>query len=148
LIDQEEEALSVAYRETRAEISKWGSAGHLHLLNLSFVQMLGEGLPLQSPKSQHFIYSAGLFDYLRESKAQSLVRALYELLVDGGLLVVGNLVAPNEHFWGAEFLMDWTLLYRTRDEMRRLASHLPESAEVEVAVEPSGAYHFLLIRKH
>jgi len=147
LIDQEEEALSVAYRESRAEIAKWGSSGHLHLLNLSFVQMLSEGIPLQTPGSQHFIYSAGLFDYLRESRAQVLVRALYDLLAKDGLLLVGNLVAPNEFFWGAEFLMDWTLLYRTRDEMLSLTALLPRTAEVDLAEEPSGAYHFLRIRK-
>lgn len=148
LIDQEEEALSVAYRESRAEIAKWGSSGHLHLLNLSFVQMLSEGIPLQAPGSQHFIYSSGLFDYLRESRAQILIRALYDLLAEGGLLAVGNLVAPNEFFWGAEFLMDWTLLYRTRDEMIKLTALLPDSAEVELVDEPSAAYHFLRIRKH
>jgi hypothetical protein len=148
LIDQEEEALSVAYRESRAEIAKWGSAGHLHLLNLSFVQMLSEGIPLQTPGSQHFIYSAGLFDYLRESRAQILVKALYDLLAKDGLLLVGNLVAPNEFFWGAEFLMDWTLLYRTRQEMLSLTALLPDSAQVELTEEATGAYHFLRIRKH
>jgi len=109
--------------------------------------MLSEGLPLQARGSQHFIYSAGLFDYLRESKAQTLICALYDLLAEGGLLAVGNLVAPNEFYWGAEFLMDWTMLYRTREEMFRLATLLPDSAEVELLVEPSEAYHFLVVRK-
>jgi hypothetical protein len=44
--------------------------------------------------------------------------------------------------------MDWTLLYRTREEMLRLTALLPDSAQVELANEPSGAYHFLRIRKH
>ena len=110
--------------------------------------MLSEGLPLNAPESQHFIYSAGLFDYLRESRAKVLIRALYDLLASGGLLAIGTLVAPNHFFWGAEFLMDWTLLYRTREEMLRLADLLPETAEREVVLEPSGAYYFLLIRKH
>lgn len=148
LIDQEEEALSVAYKESKAEIAKWGSAGQLNLLNLSFVQMLSEGLPLNTPGSHDYIYSAGLFDYLRESRAQGLVRGLYDLLAPGGRMAIGNLVAPNEFYWGAEFLMDWTLLYRTKEEMFQLADLLPESAEKEVVAEPSGAYYFLLVRKH
>jgi hypothetical protein len=147
LIDQEEEALSVAYRESRAEIAQWDSHAHLYLLHLSFVQMLSEGLPLQAPESQHFIYSAGLFDYLRESRAQALVRGMYDLLAAGGLLVVGNAIAPNEFFFGAEFMMDWTVLYRSEDEMLRLAAMLPEDAQLDIVAEPSGGYHFLTVRK-
>ena len=148
LIDQEEEALSAAYRASRREIGKWGSNAELSLLNLSFVQMLSEGLPLREPGSQDFIFSSGLFDYLRESRARVLIRALYDLLADGGLLLVGNAVAPNEFFWAAEFLVDWTLLYRTRAEVLGLAASLPESAEIEVIEEPSGGYFFLRVRKH
>jgi len=147
LIDQEEEALSAAYRESRREIGKWGSNADLFLLNLSFVQMLSEGLPLREPGSQDFIFSSGLFDYLRESRAKILIRALYDLLADGGLLLIGNALAPNEFFWAAEFLVDWTLLYRTREEVLGLAVNLPESAEIEVIEESSGGYYFLKVRK-
>ena len=147
LIDQEERALSVAYRTSQAEISKWGSAGELFLLNLSFVQLLSEGVPFQEPGTQNFVFSTGLFDYIRESRAQTLIRALYDLLADGGLLAIGSARAPQEMFWSAEFLVDWTILYRTRDEMLRLAALLPEGAEVDVVLEPGEAYYFLTIRK-
>jgi hypothetical protein len=147
LIDQEEEALSVAYRASRKEIGQWGSNGDLFLLNLSFVQMLSEGVPLREKDSQHFIFSAGLFDYLRESRAQVLVEALYDFLAPGGLMMIGNAIAPNDFFWAAEFLVDWTLLYRNQDEMMRLASRLPETAEIQVVSEPSNGYYFLTVRK-
>jgi SAM-dependent methyltransferase len=147
LIDQEEKALSVAYRAAQSEVGAHGCACSLNLLNLSFVQMLSEGLPLREPGSQHFIYSTGLFDYVRESKAQTLLRGMYDLLAAGGFLTVGNAVAPNDHFWAPEFLGDWTILYRTRDEMRSLAALLPQEAELEITTEPSGAYYFLSVRK-
>ena len=148
LIDQEEEALSVAYRDSRREIGRWGSGARLNLLNLSFVQLLSEGVPLQDPGSQHLIFSAGFFDYLREGRAQTLLKGLFDLLAPGGLLAIGNAVAPNEFFWNMEFLVDWTLFYRSREEMLGLAALLPERAESEVVLEPSGGYHFLLVRKH
>jgi len=148
LIDQEEEALSVAYRDSRREIGRWGSGARLNLLNLSFVQLLSEGVPLQDPGSQHLIFSAGFFDYLREGRAQTLLKGLFDLLAPGGLLAIGNAVAPNEFFWNMEFLVDWTLFYRSREEMLGLAALLPETAESEVVLEPSGGYHFLLVRKH
>jgi SAM-dependent methyltransferase len=148
LIDQEESALSVAYQASKREIGKHQSNGHLNLLNLSFVQLLGEGLPLQASATQDFIFSVGLFDYLRESRAKSLLMGLFELLAPGGLMAIGNARAPNSFFWAAEFVADWTLFYRTESEMIELAALLPESAELSVISDRSGAYYFLLVRKH
>ena len=147
LIDQEERALSVAYMTSQAQISKWGSAAELFLLNLSFVQLLSEGVPFQEPGTQDFVFSTGLFDYIRENRAQTLIRALYDLVADGGFLTIGNACAPQDMFWSAEFLVDWTILYRTREEVLRLAALLPENAEVDVVLEPGKAYYFLTVRK-
>jgi len=148
LIDQEEAALSIAYQTSSREIGRWQSNGQLNLLNLSFAQLLTEGLPLQEPESQDFIFSVGLFDYLRESRAKTLLSGLFDLLAPGGLLAIGNAVAPNEFFWAAELLGDWTLFYRSEKEMLDLAALLPTTAEVSVIPEASRAYHFLFVRKH
>lgn len=148
LIDQEEAALSVAYQASKREIGRHRSNAHLNLLNLSFVQLLSEGLPLQPAGTQDFIFSVGLFDYLRESRAKSLLRGLFDLLAPGGLMAIGNAKAPNSFFWAAEFVANWTLLYRTESEMNELAALLPESAELSVETDRSGAYYFLLVRKH
>jgi len=147
LIDQEEQALSVAFRAGQTEIARTGASGQLHLLNLSFMQLLTEGLPMQWAEPQHMIVSAGLFDYLREGRAQPLIRGLYDLLAPGGLLAVGNAIAPQPMFWTPEFLGDWTLLYRTREEMSKLARLIPDEAEIDVIVEPGNAYYFLLVRR-
>ena len=148
LVDQEEEALSVAYRDVRSKMSSADCDGQLDLLNLSFAQMLTDGLPMREAESQDFIFATGLFDYIREKRAQTLLRSLFELVSPGGLLAVGNAVAPNEYFWATEFLVDWTLLFRTREEMKRLAASLPQTAETDVVADSSGAYYFLVIRKH
>jgi SAM-dependent methyltransferase len=147
LIDQEEEALGVAYRSCKREIGEWGSAAKLDLLNLAFVQMINEGVPLHDPESQDFIYCTGLFDYIKESRGQVLICALYDLLAPGGKMSVGNAKAPQDCFWTPEFLGDWSMIYRTRDEVERLAGKLPEAAEFEVVTEPGNAYNFLNIRK-
>jgi AraC-like DNA-binding protein len=147
LIDQEEETLSVAYHAGRRALADTHAHGHLHCLNLSFGQLLQEPALLAAGPPQDFIYSTGLFDYLRESRAQALLATLYERLAPGGLLAIGNALAPNAWFFSPELILDWTLLYRTRDEMRRLAARLPAEAVVDVAPEPGNAYWFLLVRK-
>ena len=147
LIDQEEEALGVAYRACKREIGEHDTPAQLDLLNLSFVQMINEGVPLHEPESQDFIYCTGLFDYIKESRAQTLICALYDLLGPGGMMSIGNAIGPHDCFWTPEFLGDWSMIYRTREQVERLAAKLPESAEREVVVEPGNAYFFLNIRK-
>ncbi len=147
LIDQEDQALSIAYHECQREIVSRDLAASLSCLNLSFVQMLRDPSLVPVDQQQDFIVSTGLFDYLRESTAQALVLGLYQRLKSGGLLTLGNALGPNEFFWTPEFLVDWTILYRSREDMLRLARLLPESASVDVEVEPGNAYYFLVIRK-
>jgi len=147
LIDQEDETLSVAHRDAAEALARTGAHGEVQCLNLSFAQLLAdpELLPERSP--QDVIYSTGLFDYLREARARTLLAALYHRLAPGGTLLIGNALGPNRHFWSPEFVLDWTLLYRSRDEMFRLAASLPSDARVDVEVEPGNAYWFLTVRR-
>ncbi len=147
LIDQEEEALGVAYRACKREIGEWGTSAQLDLLNLSFVQMINEGVPLHDAESQDYIYCTGLFDYILETRAQELICALYDLLAPGGLMSVGNAIGPQDCLWTPEFLGDWSMIYRTRDQVVRLGDRLPAGAEVDVVTEPGNAYFFLNVRK-
>ena len=147
LVDQEDETLSVAYQAGRRALGRNGSRGSMRCLNLAFGQFLKDPDLLPTDEHQDFIFATGLFDYLHTQRAQALLADLYGRLAPGGLLAVGNALAPNEHFWSPEFMLDWTLLYRTRDEMRALAARLPGDAGIEVVEESSGAYYFLLVRR-
>ncbi len=147
LLDQEDEALSVAYQTATNALSRSKGRGSVECLHIAFAQFLSDPNLFPPKHPQDLIYSVGLFDYLREAKAQEVIGALYNQLAPGGLLLIGNAVGPNSYFWSLEFLLDWTLLYRTRDEMKRMAAKLPSDAEINVETEPSGAYHFLTIRR-
>jgi extracellular factor (EF) 3-hydroxypalmitic acid methyl ester biosynthesis protein len=147
LIDQEEETLSVAFHDVHRHLARSASRGHISCLNLSFSQILQDPSVLDATEPQHLIFATGLFDYLREPRAQALLAALYQRLAPGGLVAIGNAKSPNLHFWSPEMILDWSLLYRTDEEMRRLGARLPEGAEIEVVLEPGEAYYFLLARK-
>ncbi len=147
LVDQEEDTLGVAYHEGHREIMASKAKAMLQCLNVSFVQVLNEpGILPNEP--QDFVFSTGLFDYLSQSRGERLIEGLYERLSNDGVLAVANALGPNEHSWCPEFVLDWTLIYRSRQEMQQLARLLPPSAEIEVTVEPGGAYYFIIIRKH
>jgi SAM-dependent methyltransferase len=147
LFDQEEETLEVAYAAARRSLALATGKASLECFNLSFGQLLRNTAPLKQGGRQHFVYATGLFDYLNERTAQGLISTLYDNLAPGGLLLIGNAIGPNRHLFEPEFILDWTLIYRTQEEMRRLAAQLPGAARISVDEEPGGAYWFLRISK-
>lgn len=145
LVDQEQEALSLAWHEIHRAVATTGARARARCLYLSFAQMLKEPDTLALDQPQDLIYAAGLFDYLPPYAAAGLVRGLYGRLRPGGLLAIGNATRENHNFF-LEYVCDWTLLYRSPEEMLRLAEGL-DAAHVEVRPEPTRTYHFLLVRR-
>jgi extracellular factor (EF) 3-hydroxypalmitic acid methyl ester biosynthesis protein len=146
LIDQEEEALALAYQIGHDSVRKAGRLAELKLLHLSFSRLLRRPEAFNFSE-QNFIFSSGLFDYLKLDRAQAIAKALYDRLVPGGLLAIGNAIGPNTNLWPPEFVADWPILYRSKSDMEGMAGLLPDTAEVEVVVDPGEAYYFLLVRK-
>lgn len=95
-----------------------------------------------------FIYSAWLFDYLRQSTGQSLVARMYELLRPGGRLLVTNFVPDLRDVGYMEVFMDWELVYRTRQEMMELSRTIPpadvDGCEVRVISDDETQLNLLL----
>jgi extracellular factor (EF) 3-hydroxypalmitic acid methyl ester biosynthesis protein len=92
------------------------------------------------------IYCAGLFDYLSEDTCRELVNLFHRNLQPDGLAVVANMndSKPFRNF--IEFVLDWQLIYRTTDEIKRFA---PERGleGTKVVAEPSAVNLFLHVRK-
>lgn len=84
------------------------------------------------PPEQDFIYSLGLFDYLEDWVARSLLSILVDCLAPGGRLIVGNYLPENDARPTMELLLDWHLRYRTRSAVAALAEGLPVVIETEV----------------
>jgi extracellular factor (EF) 3-hydroxypalmitic acid methyl ester biosynthesis protein len=146
LFDQEERTLELAHESVQRRIAQSGAAGVVECINMSFGQLLKNRTLLDRSGQQHLVYSTGLFDYLAPRTARVLIAALYDTLAPGGLLLIGNAAGPNRHYFSPEFILDWTLVYRSRDEMYALASRVRD-AEVHVEHEAGGAYWFLSLRK-
>ncbi len=108
--------------------------------------MLGKTPFKTDPGKFHFIYSMGLFDYLSTPVAKAIINKLYQLLMPGGKLVVGNFHVsnPSKHFM--EYWGDWHLIHRTEQEFKNLLSK-SSAAEISVIFEDSGSQMFLDIKK-
>ena len=147
LIDQEEDALSLACHETSRRIAQKGVSGTVQCLNLSFAQILQDPWVPPIPNDQDLIFSTGLFDYLNEKVGRELLRALCARLAPGGILAVGNALVADNRVWMSHMILDMPLIYRTKAEMQRLADGIEDIAEVRVEAEPANAYWFLILRK-
>jgi extracellular factor (EF) 3-hydroxypalmitic acid methyl ester biosynthesis protein len=65
---------------------------------------------------------SGLFDYLPDDTAQKLLRLFWDQLAPGGALFVGNFAPHNPTRAYMEWIGNWYLIYRTADELARLAA--------------------------
>lgn len=147
LIDQDHAALGCAYERTYPEVLRLAGDATVTCLQASFIQLMRTGELFRQVAPQDLIYSVGLLDYLAPKRAKALVTSMFDQLVAGGTLIVGNMLdAEHGTYWPTEFLCDWSLIYRTEQEMRDLAADVP-AAEMTTAVDPTGCVVLLRLRK-
>lgn len=94
-----------------------------------------------------FVYSMGLFDYLTPPVAAAVLKKLYELLIPGGEMVIGNFHVSNPSRYYMEYWLDWVLYYRNELEFKELLGDIP-SADINVSFEDTRVQMFLHVRKN
>lgn len=72
-------------------------------------------------KRYDLIYSAGLFDYLQDSTAVALIKAMFARLEPGGVLSIANFTRDSHGRGFMAGFMDWCLIYRNEEDLRSLA---------------------------
>lgn len=145
LVDQEERALEHALSAAR----RLGVSDRLRVdaLNISFKEMLNPSPLADSFAGKDLIYSSGLVDYLNPLLAQRFVRRLYHFLNPGGAIIIGNVNnLPSGMIWSSEYAVDWTLFFRSYDEMLAMAGEIPD-ARVSIETDSLEAIYFLVIEK-
>jgi SAM-dependent methyltransferase len=148
LVDQEEAALSIAYAGAYRALTQTNCSGQVRCFYLSFQHMIQEPKLLGATSNHDLIYAAGFFDYLPQKVARKLVSDLVDRLAPDGVLLIGNAIGPNDHFWFAEHILDWPLIYRTKEDMEDLAAPVADRATGEITKDSLGVYHVLVLRRH
>lgn len=147
LIDQEQLALDYAYRASYPHVLRSEGRLRLDCLHISFTDLLRGNSEMKNLPPQDLIYSVGLLDYLTDRRAAGLVRRLFELLVPGGLLIIGNMnETPLSNLWPMEFITDWSLNYRSEQQMLAWAEGL-DAAAAWTDTETTGRVRLLYLRK-
>ena len=146
LVDHDGEALEFAVRNAGRTSGVRDGVAKVHPLQVSVIQLIKDRAVSERLASQHMVYSVGLFDYFGAHVCSKLASVLLDALVPGGLLVIGNMKAHTSIVWPLEFIADWTLNYRTAEEMLALAD-LADAASAELHTEPTGCDYLLFVRK-
>ncbi|WP_169566180.1 hypothetical protein [Sneathiella limimaris] len=139
LIDQDQDALSYAYRNSYPEVIRLGDKASVNCLHATFLEFLAAGALFSKLEAQDLIYAVGLVDYLTDRRAERLVQDLYQNLKPGGTLMIGSMYdSPNSLEWQVEFITDWQLEYRNKEQMLAMASSLPDTATLNTTVDSTG----------
>lgn len=143
LFDQDKEALGYAFRRLRPFIEGDPERRvRIVYLHESIKRLLRDSNLYASFAPFDFIYSAGLFDYLRHSTCVQLTRDLHARLREGGTLLVANMVPENPSRWFMEHHLDWQLVYRTHSELLDIARAAAPAARSRILEEESGVNPF------
>ena len=100
-------------------------------------------------KKYDFIYSSGLFDYLKDRISTKIVSNLFNHLHQEGELVITNADSSsmNKRIY-YEMLGEWELIHRTKEEMLDWTKDIRDSANVGfIDLVPKNSFLFLSIKK-
>jgi hypothetical protein len=92
------------------------------------------------------IYSFGLFDYFDSSLGRFVINSIKPLVKPGGKIIVANASLDNNKYkLLMEFVFDWYLIYRDKDEMYELVRNNHPIDNVIVDEIVNGTMKFLTI---
>jgi hypothetical protein len=156
LIDQDADALAFAKEQLRKALAEKSSSKFrvkVTCVHIAIKQMLRPGFAEHAAHLKRvlggadLVYSAGLFDYLRDSFASTLLFLMFTLLTPGGELFIGN-ARDTAQMWMLDYVVSWHLIFREKEDFLRLVAPLTDHASaIGVEVDATGTCLFLRMQK-
>jgi extracellular factor (EF) 3-hydroxypalmitic acid methyl ester biosynthesis protein len=97
--------------------------------------------------SYDLVYCAGLFDYLSDRICRRLLEVFYDLVAPGGLLIATNVDLSNPSRNWMEYVLEWHLVYRDKEQFAKIAPDKAPPGSVDVKADQTGVNIFLEVRK-
>jgi extracellular factor (EF) 3-hydroxypalmitic acid methyl ester biosynthesis protein len=149
-IDQEPQAIDYAQSRIKQLISTKTTRKGTFFVEDAVLGTIRQRPFVKAIQGSQVIISAGLYDYLSDRVATKLITTLYNHLVPGGVLLIGNVSDTNPDVFPMNFLMNWNLVLRNPESLKALvAPEITNNKEVSVEVisEDLGLNLFLRIEK-
>ena len=99
------------------------------------------------PKQQ-LIYANGLVDYFKDELPIQFLNWVYNYLLPGGKVFLGQIYKENPDRLYIEYIMDWKLIYRDQGDLRKIfsKSNFKKSA-LTFTFEESPSILFVIAKK-
>lgn len=147
LFDQDRVALAFAQRRLAPLVERHGRRLKLVVLHDSIRRLIHDASLFANLGPFDLLFSSGLFDYLRHDLAAQLVGIFYSHLVDGGRALIGNMAPHNPARWVFEHHLDWTLLYRTPQQMLDFGRDGAPQAQLSVVMDATELNPYLVVQR-
>lgn len=146
-LDSEKQALEYV-KDKIGEIEKErGKKIKINYFNHNILQFIKKAKKGVYPSGQHLIYSSGLFDYLNNKIAARLIKEMFSLLGEGGILIVTNLHRNISSRAYLELLGEWYLILRNEKDMYELTSGIDGIKEKRIEIDEAKSQLFLILEK-
>jgi extracellular factor (EF) 3-hydroxypalmitic acid methyl ester biosynthesis protein len=148
LLDFNDETLAYADQALNDVKKRFERSTKIELIKKSVHQVLKEEAKLRGDQSGYdLIYCAGIFDYLSDRICKRLMNIFYAMLEPGGFLIGTNVDVSNPSRNGMEYLLEWHLIYRSKEQLRSLIPDDAPAGNVQIRSDETGVNHFIEIRK-
>jgi extracellular factor (EF) 3-hydroxypalmitic acid methyl ester biosynthesis protein len=143
LVDFSEETLAYT-RERLESLQHSGKQLHLRTQHESVNQLLkrsAQAQVIEESDKFDFVYCAGLFDYLTDKVCARLVKYMALRTRAGGQILFTNVHSNNQERRWMEYFLEWHLIYRDENDVRRI---LPAGLkDIEVFTDVTGVNLFV-----
>lgn len=140
LLDQDSEALKSAKRN----ITNCNSVTFHQDNILKFILCNDKNEILNS---KDFIYMIGLLDYFTIKQSKKIVSSLWKNVKSKGKLLLTNAHPKNPTKLWMEYVSDWYLNYKTREEMFQIIENLPDIGDSHYEIDIYNVYQYITISK-
>jgi extracellular factor (EF) 3-hydroxypalmitic acid methyl ester biosynthesis protein len=150
LVDFNDETLAYVRNVLEGVKARHHRVTPMRFVKKSVFQMLkGKGKSVEGASETKYdlVYCAGLFDYLNDQVCQQLTGLLYDMLAPGGLIITTNVDCSNPIRNWLGLILEWHLIYRTSQQMRTFAAHLPDQDGLRIWADETSVNLFCEIRK-
>lgn len=144
LLDLDPAAIELAWRNLGSLVPQQ----NLHCLAENLVRLPKKQRLLEQLQNADLVICTGFFDYLEEEAAASLLRSFWNILRPSGQAMIFNFAPWNPTRAYMEWIGNWYLIYRTREDLARLAinAEIPAN-DFEISAESSGVGLLLRVTK-
>ncbi len=147
LLDQDINALRFSQEnlyKTRIETQSKVNIDFIHKNIGNYLKELNRN---KTRENFDIVYASGLFDYFDFRTSKFVIKYLLKQTRPGGKIIIANLSKDgHDHRTILEFVGEWYLTYRSKEDMVKLSEAIPKGIDFEIKEIENGLCKFIEIK--